>query len=185
MAGSLTDVPEIMVLCSVEGCGRPIYSRDAALCKAHWQRVSRGQPVGGPIVSRSAAERFASSVRVDESGCWIWTGTTVAKGRNGALSVNGRKELAHRFSYRLAHGSIPDGLELDHLCRVPLCVNPAHLEPVTHLENLRRGPGSKTHCVNGHQFTPENTRRMPNGWRRCRACERVHEERRQPRRRAA
>ncbi len=69
-------------------------------------------------------------------------------------------------------GPIPEGLELDHLCRVRHCVNPDHLEAVTHRENIRRGLGGpRSHCINGHEFTPENTS-LKRGWQACRACSR-------------
>ena len=71
------------------------------------------------------------------SACWLWVGSRQSMGY-GNLSFGGRHQLAHRVAYQLGVGAIPDGLELDHLCRVLRCVNPAHLEPVTRQENLRR-----------------------------------------------
>lgn len=70
--------------------------------------------------------------------CWIWQLSTVGAGY-GRFQVDGKKHLAHRWHYEQVHGQIPDGLELDHLCRQYRCVNPDHLEPVTHIENVRRG----------------------------------------------
>ena len=82
----------------------------------------------------------------------------------GVFAITSLKSmLAHRFSYELLVGPIAPGLELDHLCRVRACCNPAHLEPVTPLENFRRGyaiaaiNARKTHCKHGHEFSPENT----------------------------
>lgn len=106
------------------------------------------------------------------SGCWLWTGG-IRSGGYGAFHNGHDMEPAHRFSYRIHKAEIPDSLVLDHLCRVRCCVNPDHLEPVTNLENIRRGVNwqkSKTHCKRGHAFTPENTRNERYGARRCRAC---------------
>lgn len=97
--------------------------------------------------------------------CEIWAGPTL-KGYGRARSG----ELAHRHSYRLAKGEIPAGLELDHVCKTPLCVNPDHLEPVTREENMRRRYATYTHCANGHEYTEANTYRRPNGHRDCRTC---------------
>jgi hypothetical protein len=78
--------------------------------------------------------------------------------------------LAHRVSYELFKGPIPDGLQIDHLCRTTACVNPAHLEAVTQLENARRASAEITHCKNGHEYTLETTYRDRHGWRSCRVC---------------
>lgn len=84
--------------------------------------------------------------------------------------------FAHRFSYIIHKGEIPPKLVIDHLCRNTLCVNPDHLEAVTHKENLLRGIGptsinaKKTHCIHGHEYTPQNTDYKPNGTRRCKTC---------------
>lgn len=72
------------------------------------------------------------------SGCWLWTGAITVRGY-GHVRLGGTMHRAHRAVYRAVRGDIPQGLELDHLCRVLACVNPGHLEPVTHLENVRRG----------------------------------------------
>lgn len=91
--------------------------------------------------------------------CWNWLGWS--KSGYGGLSKDGKRHRAHRYIYELLVGKIPEGLEIDHLCRNKKCVNPEHLEPVTHSENMRRTKGfrkRKTHCVKGHEFTKENTR---------------------------
>jgi hypothetical protein len=93
------------------------------------------------------------------SGCWLWTGRLNRYGYGHAI-FDRKLQLAHRVAYTLFKGSIPSGLQLDHLCRVRCCINPDHLEPVTNKENLSRGRNSKrdqSHCVNGHEFTEENT----------------------------
>lgn len=140
------------------------------------------------MAKRTPEERFWA--KVDREGpapdaaphlgpCWIWTGGLVGGGY-GQFGVTGQwHKRAHRYAYELVVGPIPDGLVLDHLCRVRCCVNPAHLEPVTQRENLMRGLGSwnagKTHCKRGHEFTPENTYVAPHGKRTCRTCRNVRQ----------
>jgi len=136
-----------------------------------------------------AIDRLASRVHIAESGCWEWTGA-LNHGGYGTFLVDGRRMGAHRAAYLLHVGSIPDGLDLDHLCRVRHCVNPAHLEPVTRSENLRRGVGvGKWHtaletCPEGHPYDDSNTYHDARGWRGCRAC-RSEASRRYRARRAA
>lgn len=104
------------------------------------------------------------------SGCWLWTGATLRG--YGLMRIKGKNLYAHRAMYEATVGPIPNGLSLDHLCRVRCCINPAHLEPVTNQENILRGENrnrQKTHCSKGHEFTPENTYNGPKG-RTCRAC---------------
>ena len=121
----------------------------------------------------SFEERFWAKVNKTDT-CWLWIGAKTEG--YGLLSVEGRNVLAYRLSYELVVGSIPAGLTLDHLCRVPACVNPAHLEPVTMRENILRGIGPaarrarQTHCIHGHPFDEANTRIRKNGTRQCRRC---------------
>lgn len=133
-------------------------------------------------------ERFWANV--DKSGeCWLWTAATTREGY-GTIRFNGVTTCAHRIAYELLVGPIPQGLELDHLCRTPACVNPAHLEPVTHRENMLRGRGvaaahaSQTHCLRGHPFDEENTLRLQ-GKRVCRACVQIRRRNRSARDREA
>jgi hypothetical protein len=111
--------------------------------------------------------------------CWIWTGAIRGSGYAGFHRGDGRHTVgAHIFGYETAHGPVPKGLVLDHLCRVPSCVRPAHLEPVTSRINALRGEtivaanAAKTHCPQGHPYDAENTR-WYQGRRYCRACKRA------------
>lgn len=125
-------------------------------------------------------DKFLSKIEKKESGCWEWQGFLNS---NGYGMTNEKPvQLAHRMGYLLLRGEIPDNKPLDHLCRNPKCVNPEHLEPVTHRENILRGlaPAAinarKTHCINGHKFTDENTIiRYRRGYktRDCRECGRA------------
>lgn len=130
-----------------------------------WAKVDKNGPV---------------SVRRPELGrCWLWA-AGVSRFGYGHFHIGSATHRAHRIAYQLLLGDIPEGKELDHLCRVRHCVNPAHLEAVTRSENLLRGVGpaatrernsKKSHCKRGHLFNERNTRLTPRGLRRCRTCE--------------
>jgi len=107
---------------------------------------------------------------VQENGCWDWVGSC-RKGY-GEVRLNGRKHAAHRLSYALMRGPIPETLTLDHLCRNSKCLNPWHLDPVTIAANIARAYGPADKCRPGlHLMTPENTY-SARGWRECRECRR-------------
>lgn len=131
----------------------------------------------------SFAERYERLAFPEpNSGCFIWMGA-LNKDGYGVIGIgyesekNKKNTLAHRVAYEHFVGPIPEGLQLDHLCRVRCCVNPAHLEPVTNAENLRRGMGPAltrarppiTHCKHGHLLSGENLN-LYRGVRVCRAC---------------
>lgn len=103
---------------------------------------------------------------------WIWTGAD-NNHDYGQILADGRNQLAHRVMYELLVGPIPAGMELDHLCCVPRCIRPDHLEPVTHAENMRRYGERLTHCAHGHELTSENLYVYPNGRKECRLCRRI------------
>jgi hypothetical protein len=133
----------------------------------------------GLTEGREGARRKYPLVRITKSGCWEWN--PVCASGYGMYRKGSALMVAHRFVYDKLIGKIPEGKELDHLCRNRRCVNPNHVEPVTHRENLLRGIGPsaknkvKTMCPNGHKYTKENTGISKNKYgyyRRCRACDR-------------
>ncbi|WP_329157515.1 HNH endonuclease [Streptomyces sp. NBC_01717] len=134
--------------------------------------------------------RFWSKTREEDRGyetpCLIWTRATQKPGY-GKFSWQGESVLAHRLAYEAVHGEIPDEIDgqravIDHRCRVHPCVNVGHLEVVTNGANVLRGEtvvaanASKTHCSNGHEFTPENTARNSRGNRTCVTCVNANHE---------
>jgi hypothetical protein len=135
----------------------------------------------------SLRERLLSKAFINwETGCWEWTAFINQYGY-GQIYAHGKYgRQAHRIAFELIEGPIQDGLELDHLCRVRHCINPAHLEPVSHRENLIRIPGygTKTCCPAGHEYTPENTYVL-RSVRHCRPCNRAAAKRLYDRKKAA
>lgn len=178
-----------LALCS-QGDGRPV--EGWGLCRAHYQRWCAGKPLDAPLRrhakrSDSFADRFWTRVSKDGpvpehapslGACWIWTGAHLKGGMGyGTVVVAPRPvkmRYAHVVSYEMLAGAVPEGLELDHLCRVSLCVNPGHLEAVTHRENVLRGESPaavwarRTHCSKcGAALTTVEA-----GRRGCRSCRR-------------
>lgn len=132
-------VPKI---CSVDGCDKPWNSR--RLCRGHYSKFSRaGQLPSFP----TDAERFWP--KVDKSGpCWLWTAAINPKGY-GTFRADGRSWRAHRYSYVLHYGEIPDAMLIDHRCHVRSCVNPAHLRVVTNKQNEENRVGANRTSVSG------------------------------------
>lgn len=148
---------------------------------------SHRKDVGPSMYPQSILNSFWR--RVDKNGpawngspCWLWGGYRNKSGYGifyfTLVQRKTDRSLAYRFAYTTMVGEVPDGLELDHLCRNRACVNPAHLEPVTHRENILRGEAPPalaakvTHCPQGHAYDKANTRHKKDGSRDCRACNR-------------
>lgn len=132
-------------------------------------------------------ERLAGRIHVADDGCWLWTGWRNDLGY-GYTRIEGRDRPAHRVVYEVVAGvQLARGIDVDHLCKNPPCVNPAHLEAVSHRENILRGrAATKTSCKYGHDLTdPRNTYVRPNGRRYCSECNRIACRERYARRRAA
>jgi hypothetical protein len=127
-----------------------------------------------PLVGTELQRLEAQIVPEPNSGCWLWDGCYFPTGY-GMFVGRGFREGAHRAAYRLLAGEIPAGLVLDHLCRNPACVNPAHLEPVEQRANIARGRlsevNTKAVCVRGHDLAA-NAQWRRDGWRFCGACAR-------------
>lgn len=105
--------------------------------------------------------------------CWDWTGAINNRGYGSVTNGNGGSMLAHRKAYEHAVGLIQGDLTIDHLCRNKRCVNPAHMEPVTRAENIRRKAEAQTHCRYGHELAGDNLRFHKRGdrvQRECRLC---------------
>lgn len=137
------------------------------LVERFWQKVDKNGP--------------APTCRPELGPCWLWL-AALNGGGYGQFWIDGQiRRYVHRISWELEHGPSPEGMDLDHRCRVRRCVNPAHLEPVTHAENVRRGDSpamsrarqlAKTHCPRGHSYSGDNLYVKSKGWRNCRTCHR-------------
>lgn len=122
---------------------------------------------------RPADVRFWEKVTESETGCWLWTGAKIRSGYGQFGTHRGPVVLAHRWAYENLIGEIPEGLQLDHLCRVRLCVCPYHLDPVTNKVNARRGNSLKQECINGHSLAGvEPTNKQSRLVKVCMPCQR-------------
>lgn len=174
-----------MSICSMAGCSKPVTAR--GWCHTHYMRWwERGTT--NTVLVRDPVDRFWKRVEKTDS-CWLWRGAIVHNGY-GVMHVTldglNTSVRAHRFSYELHVGAIPEGLTLDHLCRVRACVNPSHLEPVTMAENNRRAYEDyvpKPRCIRGHLRTPVYKDGKPKFI--CTTCRRDHLRRRRAEKRAA
>jgi hypothetical protein len=149
--------------CSTPDCDRPYYCR--GVCRAHYDRRRHGREMLIPIRSRRTVDVsswFWLQIEFTNT-CWLWTRRASVRGY-GQFSEGNSLVLAHRYAYEFCYGPVPPGLELDHLCRIHACVNPDHLEAVTHRENVLRGTGvsainaRKTSCPRGHPYDSADAR---------------------------
>lgn len=139
-----------------------------------------------PDLNPDILQRFWSKI-IKTGNCWEWT-ACVLKNGYGQFTIDQKLYYAHRVSYAIFIGDIPNNLHLDHLCRNRKCVNPDHLEPVTNEENIRRGltglqrgfqQKSKTHCLKGHPYSGNNLYlRKDRDGRECKKCKRINEKNR-------
>jgi HNH endonuclease len=166
-------------ICPVEGCSKPRGTRTH--CAMHAYRLRVRGSLGGPepeiVFGLPLAERIAAKLVPADGGCIVWTGHCDPNGY-GRIGTTARPGmLVHRAVWTEAHGQIPPGMFVCHRCDNPPCSNLEHLFLGTPADNAgdmvrkgRHGNTLKTHCVNGHEFTPENTGQQAHGARRCRTC---------------
>jgi hypothetical protein len=133
-----------------------------------------------PGLNERQLYRFLIKIKFTEA-CWYWEGAKNDSGY-GYWGFQGKVRPAHVYSYQIFKGEIPAGFELDHICRNHSCLNPFHLEAVSHSVNVQRGVDfkvktnqGKTHCIRGHPLSGTNLLLRKNGkWRRCRICNNEH-----------
>lgn len=187
--------------CSVDGCGRP--EKAVKLCSTHYARLKlpgglRPEVPIGALPPPSGRVPTPIDVRVFRLLVWSdqrFRGTRCLEhprpNPNGYGYIKvapGRNVIVHRWLYERWMGPVPEGLELDHLCRNKACANPAHLEAVTHAENVRRAPfAQRTHCPQGHPYEGDNLYVRPSNPHRrdCRECHRAFSRKYRERQRAA
>lgn len=178
MRSQRTTLPRVCAHCGADFRAEPnqIRSGRGRFCSPVCAR--RGdEPLMSRFMRQVNQDGSTPGFRSDLGPCWIWMGPMRPNGY-GQIQVAGKLKSAHRLAYELFIGATPSDLVTDHLCRNPRCVNPTHLELVTVTENTRRGTSPsainarKTHCLNGHAFTPENTWIDRRNRRACRACAR-------------
>jgi hypothetical protein len=171
-----------MDACSVTDCSEPIFVKMRRLCRKHYHRWYRtGDPLQAKYDRADGTPLERWWAKVDKTdGCWLWIGGLDRRGYGQFdVTTDGkrRNHRAHRWGYEQLVRQLDPAETIDHLCRVHNCVNPEHLDPVLHAENVRRGDGgkhnaTKTHCPQGHPYDEANTYYLKRGGRSCRACTR-------------
>ena len=159
------------------GATSPVLDSDSA--RRRWHKTHKDEIRSDEdAYAADLARRLLADSEQTSEGCRRWTGAHVPKGY-GQIKVNGRTRQVHVVAHEVWIGLVPEGYEVDHVhdrgCRYRDCIEPAHLEAVTHAENIRRKTELITHCPQGHEFTPENIkwkRSRPGSLSRCRRCRR-------------
>lgn len=174
-------------VCPIEECTSLI--RAKGYCQKHYMRLyHHGDPRYRPDRARGTArERLANMTDKDEqTGCIVWRGAVDKRGYGRIADDTGWYDMAHRLSYKLNVGEIPDGLVIHHKCYNTRCVNPEHLESTTHYDNVvTKGKTNasylnsiKTHCNKGHEFRESNIYWHTNKWgkknRTCKVCHKAN-----------
>lgn len=145
--------------CSVENCKRKYEAK--GFCEMHYKRWKRNGIPGDSIKRKFSNPEEAFRNRVEQKdGCLVWTGYRDRHGY-GQINVGGSMTGAHRFAYEIAHGAIPEGLHIDHMCWNPSCVNVEHLRVATNQQNLRNRSGAQ---VNNVSSGVRNVYRHWRGW---------------------
>lgn len=182
-------MPDHPTICSIPECTKPYSAR--GYCEPHylrWYKYGAPEYVPPPKKLAPVAERFWGKVdkngpvaaqRPDLGPCWLWIGGIGGGGYGRFKLARPRRQIgAHLWAWEALNGTVPAGLQLDHLCRTRHCVRPSHLEAVTGRVNTLRGDtivarnAAVTHCPNGHVYDAANTYLNPRGSRVCRACAR-------------
>lgn len=162
----MSRLPRTNKTCSIEDCGRPVSARK--MCSRHYENWRRSAPASeksrhpDPEVRFQKATKWGepSAHRPDLGPCLLYLGADNGNGY-GQFRYNGKNGYAHRYAWERKHGPIPDGLTIDHLCRVRCCVNVEHMELTERVENYLRGVATRNTCSKGHEYTPENTYYKP------------------------
>lgn len=134
--------------CSMPECDQPPAGR--GLCNTHYHRLRTHGDPGAEVISRDPLVRFWRKV-AKGPGCWMWTAAKTDRGYGAFRAVLDGMEIryAHRFSYTIANGPIPEGMQVDHMCSVRACVNPSHLRLATSKQNHEHLTGQRSNNTSG------------------------------------